>query len=185
MSRHSLISALLATALGWLVAPQACAADYHVSPTGNDANDGLSQQTAFRSLAAACRSTPAGKHIIHVAAGDYEETESCVLPSGVSLTGAGIGKTVFHWKIVRSLEEHPMKIDFAGFLIQIKNSSNATISGLTIIGNLPNDQRAHGGIFAHEARNVAIHDCEVKGLEFCGIWLSQATNSSVHHCRFA
>ena len=77
-----------------------------------------------------------------------------------------------------------MKFDFSGFLIQMKDSSDATISGLTIIGSLPDDKRAHGGILAHEVRNVSIHDCEVKGLEFTGIWLSQATNSSVHHCRF-
>jgi hypothetical protein len=174
----------LATALGWLATPLSTAADYHVTPVGNDASDGLSQQTAFRSLAAACRATPAGKNVIHVSAGEYEESESCVLPPGVSLTGAGIGKTIFRWNAVRSLDENPMKFDFSGFLIQMKDSADATISGLTIIGGLADDKRAHGGILAHEVKNVSIHDCEVKGLEFTGIWLSRATSSSIHHCRF-
>jgi len=174
----------LAAALGWLTAPLASAADYHVSLSGNDANDGRSPQSAFRTLAAACRVTPAGKHTIHVGAGEFEESESCELPPGVSLTGAGIGKTVFRWKAVRSLEENPMKFDFSGFLIQMKDSSDATISGLTIIGSLPDDRRAHGGILAHEVKNISVHNCEMRGLEFTGIWLSQATNSSVHHCRF-
>ena len=182
MTRH--IPVLVATALGMLAAPLANAADYHVTPTGSDANDGLSPQSAFRSLNAACRVTPAGKHVIHVAAGKFEVSESCILPPGVSLVGDGIGKTVFHWNAVRSLDENPMKFDFSGFMIQMKDSSDATISGLTIIGSLPDDKRAHGGIIAHEVRDVSIYDCEVKGLEFSGIWLSQATNSSVHHCRF-
>jgi hypothetical protein len=180
----SRIPTIIAAALGCLAAPLASAIDYHVAHTGNDANDGVSPQSAFHSLVAACRATPGGKHTIHVAAGEFEETESCVLAPGVSLIGAGIGKTVFHWKAVRSLEENPMKFDFSGFLIQMKDSADATISDLTIIGSLPDDKRAHGGIFAHEVKNVSIHNCEVKGLEFTGIWLSQATNSSVHHCRF-
>jgi len=33
--------------LGWLAAPLA-AADYHVSPSGSDSNDGLGPQSAFR-----------------------------------------------------------------------------------------------------------------------------------------
>lgn len=167
-----------------LVSPLVSAADYYVSQVGNDTNNGLSPQSAFRTLASACRATPTGKHTIHVAPGEYEETESSILPPGVSLSGAGIGKTIFHWKAVRSLEENPMKFDFSGFMIQMKDSSDASISGLTIIGSLPDDKRAHAGILAHEVKNVSIHNCEAKGLEFTGIWLSQATHSSVHHCRF-
>jgi hypothetical protein len=174
----------IAAAICFIAAPLASAANYYVTPAGQAPHDGLSPQTAFRSLAAACRATPAGKNTIHVAAGEFKETESCVLAPGVSLIGEGIGKTIFRWSAVRSLEENPMKFDFAGFLIQMKGSSDATISGLTIIGSLPDDKRAHGGIFAHEVRDVSIHDCEVKGLEFTGIWLSQATNSSVQHCQF-
>ena len=182
--RFHLVPSLVGALLTWHAAPLACATDYHVAPTGNDSNNGLSPQSAFRSLNAASRATPAGKHVIRVAAGEYEESESRVLAPGVSLIGEGIGKTVFRWKAVRSLDENPMKFDFSGFLIQMKDSSDASISGFTIIGNLPDDQRAHGGIFAHEVKNVSIHDCEMKGFEFTGIWLSQATDSSVHHCRF-
>ena len=185
MTHHLRYPVLIATAaIGWLAAPLAHATDYHVAPTGNDSNNGLSPQSAFRTLNAACRATPAGNHVIRVAAGEYQEPASCVLPAGVSLIGAGIGMTVFHWNAVRSLNENPMKFDFSGFLVQMTNSAEATVSGLTIIGSLPNDQRAHGGILAHEVKNVSIHDCEVKGMEFTGIWLSKATNSSVNHCRF-
>ena len=181
---HTITRPLTGLALAIALTGLAHAEDRFVSPSGNDANNGLTTESAFRSVAAAAKATPAGAHTIRLAAGEYPEFESALLAPGVSLVGAGIGKTVFHWKAVRSLEENPMKFDFSGFLIQMKDSSDATISGLTIIGSLPDDKRAHGGIFAHEVKNVSIHDCEVKGLEFTGIWLSQATNSSVHHCRF-
>jgi hypothetical protein len=170
-------------ALSCLVSPLVSAADYYVSPVGNDSNDGLRPQSSFRSLAAACRATPAGQHTIHVAPGEYVETESSVLAPGVSINGAGIGKSVFRWKALCSLEENPMKFAFNAFMIHMKDSVDASISGLTIVGHLPDDKRAHGGILAHEVKNVTLHNCEVKGLEFTGIWLSQATNSSVHHCR--
>ena len=176
--------ALAVIVIGWLAASHASATNYYVRPTGNDTHNGLSPQTAFRTLAVAARATPAGKYTIYVAPGEYEETESSILAPGVSISGAGIDKTIFRWKALCSLAENPMKFDFNAFMIQMKDSSDASISGLTIIGKLPDDQRAHGGILAHEVNNVEIHNCEVIGLEFTGIWLSQATNSSVHHCRF-
>jgi hypothetical protein len=157
--------------------------DRFVAPDGNDANNGLSRQAAFRTLGAACRATPHGCHTIHVAAGEYEEEKSCVLAPGVSLTGEGIGKTIFRWKEMHSLESNPMGYDFNAFLIQMQDSSEASISGLTIIGTLSNDKRAHAGILASKVRNVAIHDCELRGLEFTGVWLTEATNSSVYDCR--
>lgn len=183
-SPQNVKSVTLAAALAFLATPLSSAGEYHVSPAGNDANDGLRPESAFRTLAAATRATPTGKHTIHVAPGEYHETESSILAPGVSINGAGIGKSVFRWKTTLSLAENPMKFDFNAFLIQMRDSSDASISGITIIGSLPDDQRAHGGILAHEVKNVSIHNCEVKGFEFTGIWLSQATNSSVHHCRF-
>ena len=56
--------------------------DRFVSPDGNDSNNGLTAQTAFRTLAAAAKSTPAGAHIIRMAAGDYPESETTLLAPG-------------------------------------------------------------------------------------------------------
>ena len=61
----------------------------------------------------------------------------------------------------------------------MRDSADASISGLTIIGSLPDDRGAHGGIIAHEVRNVSIHYCDMKVLEFTGIWLSQAVKVRV------
>jgi hypothetical protein len=160
------------------------AADFFVATSGDDGNGGKTSQTPFKTLAAACRVVPAGKNTIHIAPGVYEEKEGSVVPAGVSLVGAGAGKTVFVWKTAHSLENNPMEYDSAAFLIQATNSADASISGFTVTGQLPDDHRAHGGIVARNVRGFSIHDCELRGLEFCGVWLAEATNSSVHHCRY-
>lgn len=160
------------------------ASTYYLSIKGNDDHDGLTKQSAFRTLAAACRKVPTGAHTILVSHGEFEEQQSCTLPHGVSLIGMGMGKTTFHWKTQVSLAENPMKFDFSGFLLQVQGSQHATISGFTIIGHGPDGQRAHGGIIAHEVQHLTLKQCEFKGLEFTGVWLSQASHSQIHHCRF-
>lgn len=159
------------------------ASTYYLSPKGNDRNDGLSKQTAFRTLAAACRTVPAGPHTIRVGRGEFEEKESCLLPPGVSLVGMGVGQTIFLWKTQISPAHQPMKFDVSAFFLQVKGSENATISDFTVRGTLPDDQRAHGGIIAHEVKHLRITRCEFIGLEFTGAWLSQATKSRIDHCR--
>ncbi len=67
--------------------------------------------------------------------------------------------------------------------IRMADSADASISGISLIGNLPDDQRANTGIVVHGARKVSIHDCEVKGFEFTGIWMHDAVESSIHHNR--
>jgi len=178
----STIARILA-ACALLAAPSAGAADYHVSPQGDDAHDGLRPQSAFRTLAAACRATPAGKHTIHLAAGDYHETASAVPAPGVSIAGAGIGKTILHWSARQPARETKASPEADKTAIRMIGSADASISGFTLVGNLPDGQRANTGIVVHGARKVSIHDCEVKGMEFCGIWLHDAEQSSIRNNR--
>jgi hypothetical protein len=175
---------LIQTGLLLILATFAHAADYYVSPEGDDLRDGTNPQSSFRSLSAACRKVPSGRNTIHVAAGRYEEKETSVLPAGASLVGSGAGRTVFVWKTTRSLEENSMNSDPGAFLIQARDSADASISGFTIDGRLGGDRRAHGGIIAQRVSGFSIHDCELLGLEFCGVWLEDAKNSNVRGCRF-
>lgn len=158
--------------------------DYYLAADGDDQRDGKTPQTALKHLSAACRMIATGPHTIHVAAGIYEESEPAKLPAGVSLIGAGIGKTVFRWKTTRSLAENPMAADPDAFLIHTRDSAHARISGISIDGHIDGGNRAHGGILAQQVQSFAIRDCEFKGLEFCGVWLDGASNSSIHHCQF-
>jgi hypothetical protein len=159
------------------------AEDRFVSPTGNDTNNGLTGQSAFRSVAAAAKATPAGAHTIRLAAGEYPETESTLLAPGVSLTGAGAGQTIIRWSARQEPRETKASPEAEKTAIRANNTAKASISGFTLIGNLPDDQRANTGISVHGASEFSIHDLEVKGFEFCGIWMHDAVNSTIRNNR--
>jgi hypothetical protein len=159
------------------------AEDRFVSPSGNDTNNGLTAQSAFRSVAAAAKATPAGTHTIRLAAGEYPETESTLLAPGVSLTGAGIGQTIIRWSARQQPRETKASPEAEKTAIRTSNTAKASISGFTLIGNLPDDQRANTGIVVHGASEFSIHDLEVKGFEFCGIWMHDAVNSTIRNNR--
>jgi len=102
---------------------------------------------------------------------------------GVSLAGAGIGKTMLHWSARQLPRETKASPEADKTAIRMVDSAEASISGITLVGNLPDGQRANAGIVVLGARNVSIHDCEVKGMEFCGIWMHDAEKSSIRHNR--
>ena len=159
------------------------AEDRFVSPDGNDSNNGLTPQTAFRSLAAAAKATPAGTHTIRMAAGEYPETDSTLLAPGVSLSGAGIGQTIIRWSARQLPRETKASPEADKTAIRMLNSADASISGISLIGNLPDNQRANTGIVVQRALNVSIENCEVKGMEFCGIWMHDAEKSTIRNNR--
>ncbi len=159
------------------------AEDRFVSPAGNDTNNGLTTQSAFRTLAAAAKATPAGTHTIRLAAGEYPESESSVLAPGVSITGAGTGQTIIRWSARQAASESKASPEPDKIAIRATNTSKASISGFTLIGSLPGDQRANTGIVVHGASDFSIHDLEVNGFEFCAIWLHDAVNSTIRNNR--
>lgn len=80
----------LATSLAislWL--GTACGADYFCATNGVDApeRDGLSEQSAWHSLAYACDRVPEGTHAIHVLPGTYLATRTAYPRNGVAIIG--------------------------------------------------------------------------------------------------
>ena len=118
-----------------------------------------------------------------MAAGEYPESESTLLAPGVSLAGAGIGQTILRWSARQQPRETKAAPEGDKTAIRMLNSADASISGISLIGNLPDNQRANTGIVVHGARNVSIHECEVKGMEFCGIWMHDAEKSTIRNNR--
>ena len=64
-------------------------ATYYIDPAGNDSNSG-SSSAPWKTLAYACSKATAAGDIIHVNAGNYTETNQCVLAVGVSIEGIGV-----------------------------------------------------------------------------------------------
>jgi len=73
----------------FLVQAQVFATNYYVSTSGNDGNNGLSNGSAWRTIAKACSTVPENAgHVINIGAGTFYETSQINLPSGVTILGA-------------------------------------------------------------------------------------------------
>jgi|GEM_PF-2345175 hypothetical protein len=119
-----LAAAMLVLALSLLVLPGlAAAATYYVSPTGNDANNGLTPATAWKTITHAAATVPAGTaaapNVISVAAGTYNAANGETFPitfAGhfVSLTGAGSASTIID---AQNLSDDGLQVNARGFSV--------------------------------------------------------------------
>ena len=71
------------------------ATDYHVSPEGNDGNNG-SESNPWLTLSHATGQVTSVGDIIHLAAGTYDINSTCNVSPGVSIIGAGIDVTILN-----------------------------------------------------------------------------------------
>lgn len=71
------------------------AADYHVSISGDDGNDG-SISNPWATLSHACNQATSTGDVIHLAEGTYDINSTCKVRPGVSIVGAGIDVTILN-----------------------------------------------------------------------------------------
>ncbi len=151
--KHRLITLLACLAMV-LAGTAAMAANYYVSPSGNDGNNG-SSSSPWKSISRAASMAKARGDVINVLAGDYTDNTTVVLAPGVSIKGAGRDKTT-----VRTSAGTYIRTENNG--TPVIDGSN-TISGLRFIGNGGNTaissvgrslQRITGNSF--ESFNLAI-----------------------------
>lgn len=156
------------------------AATYYVSTSGNDGNDG-SQGSPWRTLRYAVTRVAANQgHTINIAAGTYVESGPFTVPTGVSVNGAGIDRTII--KSASSFFFNPAFPGFATdkFLMNL-NSGNAS-NGNQSLRNFTLDgdgKKLHGGIYVYNRSNVLIEDVKVQYTNFVGIWLWDVSDSAL------
>ena len=75
------------------------AADFHVSPSGNDTTGDGSAANPWKTLAHAAAATPSF-NTIRLAAGTYRETAGSVIKANVSVIGAGPSATIVEHALV-------------------------------------------------------------------------------------
>jgi hypothetical protein len=168
-----------------------------VSPAGDDANPGTDERP-LRTLAAACRRAAGFPHgaggVIRLAAGVYPESEPCLVPPGVSVHGAGMGRTVVRWSATADMEAAPALNGPHLFALQVYDTDGASFKDFTLDGRLytptgadekPKGPRAHGGLLIHNARKVGVGNVEFLGFNNAGLWMTDAEDCHVHHCRFS
>ncbi len=113
-----------------------CDSCIFVKPAGNDANDGLSWDTAKKTISAALRTAGSGD-TIHVAQGTYQE--NIALKSNVNLLGgySGDGGRVLYDSTINGMDK--------GSVVTATNVNQGKLDGFTITNG---DATYGGGIFA-------------------------------------
>ncbi len=125
---------------------------------------------------------------IELAAGRYELSEPLELKSKMTLTGAGMDKTVVthisKWKPATSTLPDPemttKKMDTQAFLVRLKDkSSGVTIRDLTLHG-----PQMHGAVYGWEPRDLTIERVRVKETMWTGIRSFGMKNAKILDCEF-
>lgn len=162
------------------------AAIYRVEMTGNDANTGLAD-APWRTIAKACNSVEADQgHIIQVGEGTFTETEILTLKSGISLIGAGSGKTRIlvnhHFNLTEAVPNaNPHVNTFPEHFVIQMNGSNQIVKGFALDGQ---NKTCHGGIFAPWTRDVIFEDLHISNFRYCGLWVIDANETILRFSRF-
>ncbi|RMF88548.1 MAG: hypothetical protein D6741_19080 [Planctomycetota bacterium] len=134
----------------------------------------------FDELAAAIEQSEPGDEII-LAPGEYRFPRTLHLASGITLRGAGVGKTIAvadpAWQV--STDTLPREDDPSAYLFSMEKVRRIKISGMTLRG--PN---VHGAVFANAVEDLELFDLHVKGFLWSGIRTWRMKNYRVHDCTF-
>jgi nitrous oxidase accessory protein len=110
---------------------------------------------------------------VELAAATFRLTQPLDLPTGLTLTGAGIGKTIIThadaWRANHATlpdpETNHEKFDRSGYLLRCQNDAgNIAISQLTLTG-----PALHGAIFGMANHDLHLHHLHIENFLFSGI----------------
>jgi nitrous oxidase accessory protein len=130
----------------------------------------------------------AERRVIELAAGTFQLSGPLDLKAGVTLKGAGMGKTILThdvaWKAATDTlpdpETNVKKFDRGGYLLRLENKAGGiTISGMTLRG-----PQVHGAIFGSGNEHVHLHDLRIKDFMSAGIRSYSWKNARIHDCTF-
>ena len=126
--------------------------------------------------------------VIELAAGTFKLTQPLDLKTGVTLKGAGIGKTIIThaegWQAnpatLPDPESNHEKFDRTGYLIRCANDAkDIAVSDLTLTG-----PRMHGAIFGIANDGLHFHDLRIADFMYNGIRTFAMKHVKIHDCTF-
>ena len=129
-----------------------------------------------------------GGAVIELAAGTFKLTRPLDLKMGMTLKGAGIGKTIItHAKGWRANpatlpdpETNHEKFDRTGYLIRcVNDAKDITVSHLTLTG-----PQMHGAIFGFANEGLDFHDLRIENFMYSGIRTYAMKRVKIHDCTF-
>jgi hypothetical protein len=138
-------------------------------------------------LSAAVKTAKPGT-TIELAAATFRLTQPLDLPAGLTLTGAGIGKTIIthadSWRANHATlpdpETNHEKFDRSGYLLRCLNDAgNISISQLTLTG-----PALHGAVFGMANHDLHLHHLHIENFLFSGIRTYAMKKAKIHDCTF-
>jgi nitrous oxidase accessory protein len=126
--------------------------------------------------------------VIEMAAGTFRLSQPLDLKSGMTLKGAGIGKTIVthttDWKAATDTlpdpETNVQKFDRRGYLIRLADkASSIEVSGMTLTG-----PQLHGAIFGFGNKAVKFHHLRIGDFMYAGIRSYGMSHAEIHDCTF-
>ncbi len=159
---------------------------YYVSITGTDsiAHDGLSLQTAWRSLSYASDRVPAGNHTIQLGSGKFVATQTASPKSGVTIAGMGDrGEDSTHivaspsWQLAETPNEK--KSGLSEYLITFRGKQNITIRDLTLASEP--EHRITGAFYAADSKNIVIRDVTVQDFRWAGLNFKRSSGLNIYN----
>lgn len=125
---------------------------------------------------------------IEIAAGTFELDVPLEPKSGMTLKGAGMGKTIIthteKWKpSTKTLPDPEMRtkgMDTRAYLIRLQDKAkNVTVSGMTLRG-----PQLHGAIFGFNNENLHLHHLRIQDTLWTGIRTFSMKGAKIHDCEF-
>ena len=140
---------------------------YYIDPTGNDVTGTGSIGNPWASLYKACNSVSGSGDLIHVNAGTYVETNTCLLSVGVSIEGADSSTAIIQSTLT------------AAFIPIIRASSAVGTNGNQHISNIKIDgtMTVQWGILIEGRSNFSIHDISMKDVFSIGVLFDGGVNA--------
>ena len=125
---------------------------------------------------------------IEMAEGEFELSAPLELKAGLTLKGAGIGKTIFThtdgWKgnpkTLPDPETNYKKFDKTSYLIHLADGADKiTVSDMTLTG-----PQVHGAIYGFQNAGIDLHHLHIEDFMYSGIRSFRTTDSKIHDCVF-
>jgi len=151
----------LAALLFWLASSNAGIADvYYVTVDGNDAGEGRSLETAWRTVSHAAEQARAGD-TVHIKGGVYDKQSMVIANSGTEAEPI----------VFRAYRGSPVIRRGGKVGIDISGKTHIKLIGLSVEGFY------HGIYLRRGAKHNVISDCRIFGNGWCGVALSASYNT--------
>jgi len=137
----------------------AAAALYRVETTGIDtaARDGVTAQTAWRTIAYACEQAGGHGDTIRLGAGTFVETRPSMLPDSVTIMGVDTASTRVRGSAAWTIPGSPRDVNNnrAGYILNAVNRKRVRVSGIAF-GSADTAHLLHGAFWFFNCAGVDI-----------------------------